>query len=217
MMQLATFAPDTRQKSAGRRGWAATGVMVAGTLAVALASYSLSLKVSAERAETAKLARQNVALERELKGLEAELRVRMRLPQLQRWNDEVLALKPITAPQYLDNPVYLAAYGTQPEMAAPVFQLTARTDVATRAAGPSLALTAAVLPQPSKPAASTGRELVAKIARAPAAPAFGAAPAKARIDPMLVAAIDAMAARESAAAPQDLLRQVDLPTQPPGN
>ncbi len=208
------FAPEPRQKSAGRRGWAAAGIMVAGTLAIALASYSLSLKVSAERAATVKLAKQNVALERELKALDAELRVRMRLPQLQRWNDEVLALQPITAQQYLGNPLHLAAYGTQPSVTAPVaaaaptLQLTLRTDVATRPGAPEAparALTAAVLPRPQSPPLAKGATVAA-----PSAPVA--------MDPVLVAAIDAMA-REAASAepaPVDLLRQVEMPDAPSG-
>lgn len=95
----------------GRRGWASAAWLIAGTLAVALTSYSLSLKVSGERRETDRLARQNSALEAELRALDAELRVRMRLPQLQHWNDDILGMVPISATQYLSDPLYLANYG----------------------------------------------------------------------------------------------------------
>ena len=44
-----------------------------------MTSYSLSLKVAAERRDMEKLARQNTALESDLKALDAELRVRMRM------------------------------------------------------------------------------------------------------------------------------------------
>lgn len=97
--------------SAGRRGWTGTVMMLAGTLAVALVSYSVSMSVSAERSAADRLARENAALSRELKAMEAEYRVRMRLPQLERWNREVLGLKPIEAGQFLDSPLLLANYG----------------------------------------------------------------------------------------------------------
>lgn len=117
---------DQLQRSAGRRRWGSTVLMVAASLAIAVVSYSLSIKVSGERAEVDRIARENVALVEDLKSLEAELRVRMRLPELQRWNDDVLGLMPIKAQQYLDNPVQLAAYGTAPDpkaSAAPSLEL----------------------------------------------------------------------------------------------
>ena len=197
------FAAEPRQKSADRRGWAAAGFMVAGTLGIALASYSLSLQVSAERAATVTLAQQNAALQRELHALDAELRVRMRLPQLQRWNDEVLALKPITAQQYLANPVQLAAYGTQPVVTAPTLQLTLRTDVTARADAPAALRT---------------------IAATPAVPPADAAAVRQRsgqpapVDPMLLVAIETMAQREAAkpAGAPELLRQIDMPVPAAG-
>lgn len=103
--------------SAARRAWAATAWLVAGTIAMAVTGYSLSLQVANERQETARLSRQTRALEGELKELEAELRVRMRLPQLQLWNDRVLGLVPISASQYLKSPGPLADYGRLPEAA----------------------------------------------------------------------------------------------------
>jgi len=216
------FAPEQRQRSAGRRAWTATALMVAGTLAVALTSYSISLKVSAERAEAERLAKQNVALEARLKALEAELRVRMRLPQLQRWNDEVLALKPITSAQYLGTSLHLAAYGEEPQAmpgavpqatlaagplpAKPAMRPALRTEIAPRA-DTGLKLTAATLPPPSAPASRP--QAVRQVAAAPQ-------PAPA-IDPQLVAAIEAMAESEAGEArPADLLRQVDMPSPPPG-
>ena len=97
--------------SSARRNWASTAWLVAGTIVVAVTSYSLSLKVANERREVERMSRQNNALESELKAMDAELRVRMRMPQLQRWNDSVLGLVPISATQYLDSPVRLASYG----------------------------------------------------------------------------------------------------------
>lgn len=113
-------------RGAGRRTWAATAWLVAGTIAVAVTSYSLSLKVASERRDTERVAQRNESLASDLKAMDAELRVRMRMPQLQRWNDTVLGMVPISATQYLGNPVQLADYGKAPEAARPQVQLAVR-------------------------------------------------------------------------------------------
>jgi hypothetical protein len=188
------WAGDAPTRSAGRRAWASSAWLVAGTIAVAVSSYSLSLKVASERRNVERLARQNSALESDLKALDAELRVRMRMPQLQRWNDTVLGLVPISASQYLANPVQLAAYGDAPAAPAlPRVQLAVR-DVAPEAQQrqPAPILTAA----PAAPAAPTLQKVVSA-APLPAAPVI---------------------ARPQPQAPDDLLQQVELEfggAQPP--
>jgi len=182
---------DGAQRSAGRRTWAATAWLVAGTIAVAVTSYTLSLQVASERREVERLARENRALQADLKAQDAELRVRMRMPQLQRWNDTVLGLVPISATQYLANPVQLASYGAAP--AAP--------------AQPRVQL--AVRDLPAAPAPVAARPVLVK-AEAPAAPlAVGpiARPAPA----------PALARPAPEAAPADLLQQVEMSfgDQPP--
>jgi hypothetical protein len=131
-----------------RHGWAPTVLMVMGTLAIALTSYSLSLKVASERRAVERLERGNRQLAEQVKALEAELRVRMRLPQLQRWNDEVLGMVPISATQYVTDPLLLAAYGKPLPGEAPQVQLAVR-DVAPGAApapAPRLVEVAAEVP-----------------------------------------------------------------------
>jgi len=187
----------------GRRGWASTAWLIAGTLAVALTSYSLSLQVSSERRETNRLARQNSALESELKAMDAELRVRMRMPQLQRWNDDILGMVPISATQYLANPVHLASYGKP-------------------LPGDGTALPSAQLAVRDVPLApSTTRPLLVS---APAADAIAspgmtggpaARPAPLPIDPLLVVAAQPA---QPQIATDDLLRQVEMTFEgPPGN
>ncbi len=184
---------DSSARNAGRRGWASTIWLVAGTLAVALTSYSLSLQVSNERRETDRLAQRNRALETDLKALDAELRVRMRMPQLQRWNDDVLGLMPISASQYLASPVRLADYGKPLPGDVPVqlpsVQLAVRDVPMTAAplgAAPKLIATAA----PSAPSGAIARPVAEPIA------------------PVLASA---------EAAPADLLQQVEmLGRAPPG-
>lgn len=182
---------DGPQRSAGRRTWAATAWLVAGTIAVAVTSYTLSLQVASERREVERLARQNRSLQADLKALDAELRVRMRMPQLQRWNDSVLGLVPISATQYLANPVQLAAYGTAP--AAP--QL------------PRVQL--AVRDLPAEPAPAAARPILVK-AEVPAAPAAAAPIAR-------PAAVPVVSRPAPEAAPADLLQQVEMSfgDQPP--
>lgn len=183
---------DGPQRSAGRRTWAATAWLVAGTIAVAVTSYTLSLQVASERREVERLARQNRSLQADLKALDAELRVRMRMPQLQRWNDSVLGLVPISATQYLANSVQLAAYGTAP--AAP--QL------------PRVQLAVRDLPaEPAPPAAA--RPILVK-AEVPAAPAAAAPIAR-------PAAVPVVSRPAPEAAPADLLQQVEMSfgDQPP--
>lgn len=187
--------------SAARRNWGSAVWMVAGTLAVAVVSYSLSLKVANERREMEKLSRQNVALESELKALDAELRVRMRMPQLQRWNDGVLGLVPISATQYLDSPVRLTSYGKPLASELPQAQLAVRDVAPVPAAAQQPRLVSAevppkverqprpvqaIAPQPVQPAAP---QLVQVSARAAAAPGI---------------------ARPAAEAPADLLQQVEM-------
>lgn len=79
-------------------------------LATVLGCYTVSLKVSGERKAVDDL---RSAIARDVRGirtLQAELRTRARLPELQRWNDEVLALGAPTAAQFVRDPVLLAGY-----------------------------------------------------------------------------------------------------------
>lgn len=189
------------QRSAGKRTWAATAWLVAGTIAVAVTSYTLSLQVAAERRAMERLAGQNAALQSDLKALDAELRVRMRMPQLQRWNDSVLGLVPISATQYLAEPVQLAAYGKAPEAPAlPRVQLAVRD-------------------LPAVPAPATVRPVLVSSGLVSAEVPAGTAavrPVAQAIAPQPVARPSAIARPEPEAAPADLLQQVEMSfgTQP---
>jgi hypothetical protein len=112
----------------------------------------------------------------------------MRMPQLQRWNDTVLGLVPISATQYLANPVQLAAYGTAPAAPQlPRVQLAVRDLPATEAP-------AAVRPVLVKAEVPTTAAPIARPAPAPA-----------------------LARPAPEAAPADLLQQVEMSfgDQPP--
>lgn len=186
---------NASSRDAGRRTWAATAWLLAGTLVVAVTSYSLSLKVANERREAERMARVNVSLASDLKAMDAELRVRMRMPQLQRWNDTVLGMVPISATQYLSNSVQLADYGKPPEMAQqPSVQLAVRdmAPAAPRAVAPLL-VKAELPPAPVPERAAVAVQRVSMpVAAAP------------------VQAAPAGIARPVAAAPDDLMKQVEM-------
>jgi hypothetical protein len=84
--------------------------MMAATAAAILGFNTLSMHVSAERSKVEKLQSRIAADLRDIRALEAELRTRARLPVLQTWNDNVLAMSAPTARQFADSPVQLAAF-----------------------------------------------------------------------------------------------------------
>lgn len=84
--------------------------MMAATAVAILAFNTLSLHVSAERAKVDRLQASIARDLRDIRALEAELRTRARLPVLQKWNDNVLAMSAPTAKQFADSPVQLAAF-----------------------------------------------------------------------------------------------------------
>lgn len=84
--------------------------MMAATAAAILGFNTLSMHVSAERSKVDRLQSRIAADLRDIRALEAELRTRARLPVLQTWNDNVLALSAPTSRQFADSPVQLAAF-----------------------------------------------------------------------------------------------------------
>lgn len=165
--------------------------MVAGALSIALVSYSISMKVSAERKAVERIVRENTVLTAELERLDAELRVRMRLPQLERWNSQVLGLRPIAATQFLGDPLLLADYGT-PLAEAPPPTLAIARDLPAPAAPPAAAITRVSAPAPTP--APVPQPAVASSPKAPPAPVQTAEQASPGLDAALVAAIEALAA-----------------------
>ncbi len=95
-------------------------VLIAAALASAIGCYTISLRVSSERVGIDG-ARDRIARDTaDIRLLQAELRTRARLPELQRWNEQVLALAPPRAEQLLGNPVLLASYAAPAAVRAPV-------------------------------------------------------------------------------------------------
>lgn len=89
----------------------------AATMAVVIACYSVSLKVSGERKAVEDLKVQIAGDLRGIRTLEAEFRTRARQSELQRWNDEVLGLQAASTLQFVRDPVQLAAFEVTPKPA----------------------------------------------------------------------------------------------------
>ena len=101
------------------RNYAGSALMLFVTMTAVLGSYTVNLKVAAERAAVDGLRHQLVADARDVRNLQAELRTRARLPEMQRWNDNVLLMAAPSAGQYLRNPVQLAGFAV-PDAPAPL-------------------------------------------------------------------------------------------------
>ncbi len=115
--------------------------MMAATAAAILGFNTLSLHVSAERAKVDRLERKIAADMRDIRALEAELRTRGRLPVLQTWNDNVLALSAPTAKQFADSPVRLAAFApgaAPPVQGTPAVQMALATEETAAVRAPGL-------------------------------------------------------------------------------
>lgn len=91
---------------------------VAGVAAAALGCYMLSLQVASERSDLARVERQIVAAQQEIRSLQTELGTRGRLSQLERWNAEVLALSAPAAGQFLESEVRLARFDVREQTLA---------------------------------------------------------------------------------------------------
>ena len=142
------------------RNYLGQAAMLATTIMLAVGCYSVSLRVSGERAAVDRLRRQMIADNRDIRTLQAELRTRARLPELQRWNDEVatLRMKAPVAAQYLRDPVQLAGFArppaATPDTAAPALRYAVTGPasgpvVAPRPAAPALVRVAYAVPSPS--------------------------------------------------------------------
>ena len=115
-----TTAPAWHSSTGGNDMIIRFGSVLAGvaTLATVLGCYTVSLKVSGERKAVDDLRARIAADSRGVRTLEAELRTRARLPELQRWNDEVLALGAPAAAQLVRDPVQLASFAAAAPRAA---------------------------------------------------------------------------------------------------
>lgn len=133
------------------------------TTAVAVASYSVNMKVSAERAAVTRLRIALVDETQRIRELQAELRTRAALPEMQRWNDVSLHMTAPQATQFLASPVQLAAFAARPDDGAAAGAPALRYAV-------TEAIPGAADPAPAAPVVPAPRALV-KAAYAPPAEA----------------------------------------------
>ena len=118
-----------------------------------LGCYLLNLRVAAERAELAKLDRQIIAAQRSIRALQTEVGTRSRIPQLQEWNNEVLALSAPVTGQYVQSNVSLARFDMrQPPQLAD--QAEVRLAAAETGVAPAPGETLAVTPAPRRAVAA---------------------------------------------------------------
>lgn len=82
---------------------------VAAFAACALCCYLVTQRVAGERQALAKVERRILAAKRDVRRLETEIETRGRLPQLEQWNEEVLALSAPRASQFLGGELQLAS------------------------------------------------------------------------------------------------------------
>lgn len=84
--------------------------LISAALAAIVGCYTVSLHAANERAAIV-ASRERLARDTaDIRLLRAELRTRSRLPELQRWNEQVLALAAPHAEQLMASPLLLAAY-----------------------------------------------------------------------------------------------------------
>jgi hypothetical protein len=147
--------------------------------AAVLGCYMLNLRVAAERAELAKLDRQIVLTQQNIRALQTEVGTRSRIPQLEEWNNDVLALAAPVTGQYVQRNVSLARFDTrQPQLADQAEVRLASAETGTTespvpapaatpapqravAAPPAAAPSAAVRPEVRRASLTTGTEAAA--------------------------------------------------------
>ena len=129
---------------------------IAGTTAVVAAAQVTTTRAAAERRTVTRLNIQLVENTVRVRELEAELRTRAGMPELQRWNDAVFQMAAPQGGQILRSPVQLTAFAFRPE-APPAVQYA----VAETGAPGALA--------PEAPAVSGARLVRTSFADAPAA------------------------------------------------
>ncbi len=138
-----------------------------------LGFYLVAQRVASERAEVEALDRQILMAKIDIRKLKTELDTRSRLPVLEQWNSNVLALSAPEADQYLHGEVQLASF-TAPAAAPPRVEAVAAEVEASREV-PRVQLASATRVEPQAERAIPREKAEAPKARAER-PAEAAAP-----------------------------------------
>jgi hypothetical protein len=150
------------------RGFRPVG-WVAALGAAALGCYMLSLRVASERADVDRLDRRIVAAQQSIRTLQTEVGTRSRIPQLEEWNNEVLALAAPVSGQFVAGNASLARFDIrQPQLAEPAEVRLASADVpaAARPAAPAPAPVASAAPAPRRAVAAPAPSEQPRVRRA---------------------------------------------------
>lgn len=101
------------------KDYAGTFLLVLLTTLIGIGCYSAATHGASQRAAIEDMRRALVAEARGIRDLEAELRTRARLPQLERWNEQVLKMSAPAASQFMASPVQLINLVTPPAPTEP--------------------------------------------------------------------------------------------------
>jgi hypothetical protein len=138
---------------------------IAGTTTVVAAAQVITTRAAAERRAVTRLNIELVENTVRVRELEAELRTRAGLPELQRWNDAVFQMAAPQGGQILRSPVQLAAFAARPEAPPAVQYAVAEAGVGAPAAAVPAPATAV-----PPPAAAGARLVRTSYGETPAAP-----------------------------------------------
>lgn len=94
----------------------------------ALGCYLVSQRVASERAHVEQLDRRILMARIDIRKLETELGTRSRMPVLEQWNRDVLALSAPGAGQYLHGEVQLARFELEGNRRSPIVQASVSAD-----------------------------------------------------------------------------------------
>jgi hypothetical protein len=136
---------------------------IAGTTIVVAGAQVITTRAAAERRAVTRLNIELVENTVRVRELEAELRTRAGMPELQRWNDAVFQLTAPQGGQILRSPVQLASFAARPDSEP-------RVQYAVASGGPAVATPLPPAGESSPVAAATAR-LVRTSYEEPATPA----------------------------------------------
>lgn len=101
------------------KDYAGTLLMVVMTTLIGIGCSSAVTHGASQRSGIDDMRRSIVSEARAIRDLEVELRTRARLPQLERWNEQVLKMSAPAAGQFMGSPVQLINLVTPPKPVAP--------------------------------------------------------------------------------------------------
>lgn len=144
-------------------GWLALVFMVAILL------YPLSLNVAAMHSDLVAVDREILDTKREISFLQAEIRTRASLQQLEEWNELLYGYQPPTAQQFVNGEAALAGLAGEEFETKPVMMAAADVSVRPVVEAPEPVTEPEITPSPAKKA-PTVAEPVKRAAAKPAAP-----------------------------------------------